>query len=409
MKYEFENSKIVMKKAFAVSEVLDSVEKIFNDFNDKLPNNKNSVILLKANFNNDLNSLTGNSTDFRVIVAVAKALQKRGFNNIILGDGSNCGTVHAKLDILERLGVKKLAEYLRIKTVDLNYTPGISLYLSGKKAIVSELVKKADFIINLPKIKTHVEAKMTLSSKNLMGFLQGINKRVIHSNFIPNIYQLSSQIRPNLHIVDGLIAMEGDGPGDGLPVKMGVIVAGTDNFLVDAFCARISGFDPLDVPYVRLAFKKGRLSRADLKNVRENVDVVLKLQKPGEYVLTKLLLHNFFVLPRYWAVFDWIFNLKFVGTLLYKLNIRQDIYTDKIMNLKEFNYKFKSKEKAKVCEIYCPLGLKFNKDFNLKKSTCVECMYCYTLCPELFEVEGEMGFFKINFNRYKNKVKRLLS
>ena len=249
---------------------------------------------------------------------------------------------------------------------------------------------------------------MTLSSKNLMGFLQGINKRVIHSNFIPNIFELSCKIKPNLHIVDGLVAMEGDGPGDGLPVKMGVIVAGTDNFLLDAFCAKISGFDPLELQYLALAYKKGKLSVKDLKKIQSEVKVILKLKKPGEYFMSKILLHNAFVLPRYWKVFDWIFNLEFVGYLLFKFNIRQDIYTNKSMKLHKFLYKFDDLKKSEICEEYCPMKLKFNKDFDLKKSKCVECMYCYMLFPKLFEIEGELGFFKVNFNRYKKKVKRLL-
>lgn len=407
MEYNFEGSKICLENAFASKDVFVSVDKIITMYENILPKNKKALILLKPNLNNDLNALTGNSTDLRLIVAVVKVLQQRGYSKILIGEGSNCGTAHAKLDILERLGVRRLCGLLGVKCTDLNKGPYKYIYLTHKKKTrVSAMFDKADFVINLPKIKTHIEATMTLSSKNLMGGLQGVHKRNIHSNFFPNIVALNKWIKPDLHIVDGLVAMEGDGPGNGVPVKMGVLVAGTNNYVVDAFCAKISGFDPLDLPYLRLAVKKGFLGSKDVRDIRNKVKLVRKLKKPGDYLLAKLLLNNIFVLPRYWKIFDWIFNIKFVGTLLYRLNIRQDIYTDKLPKISFFWYEHG--DEGKICEEFCPLGLTFDKNKDLKKTDCIECMYCLMACSKSIKLQGDLGFFEGNYKRYRKYRKNLL-
>ena len=76
-----------------------SIEKILSKY--KLPKNKKALIFLKPNFNNDLNSLAGNSTDLRIIVAVIKALKKRKYSNIVIGEGPNCGINHMKIDAVQ--------------------------------------------------------------------------------------------------------------------------------------------------------------------------------------------------------------------------------------------------------------------------------------------------------------------
>jgi hypothetical protein len=117
----------------------------------------------------------------------------------------------------------------------------------GELAFSTELLA-ADFVVSMPKLKTHHWAAMTASMKNLFGTvpgaLYGWPKNILHFHGIENsILDLTATIRPQLAIVDAIVAMEGDGPIMGRPRGMGFIAMGS------AGCRRchvreIIGFDP---------------------------------------------------------------------------------------------------------------------------------------------------------------------
>jgi uncharacterized protein (DUF362 family) len=101
-----------------------------------------------------------------------------------------------------------------------------------------------------------------LSMKNLFGVMPGIvygwPKNVLHYEGIPaSILDITAAVAPQLAIVDGIVGMEGDGPIMGTPVKSNVIVMGTNLPAVDATAARLMGFDPLRIEFLRHA--SGRL------------------------------------------------------------------------------------------------------------------------------------------------------
>jgi len=102
---------------------------------------------------------------------------------------------------------------------------------------VASIVADADFLINMPKLKTHVETGMSVCLKNLMGACVGIaNKRKMHGSLAKNIIRLNEVVKPDLHIIDGLIAMEGNGPSRGRPVNYGKVIVGTNPFQLDYVC-----------------------------------------------------------------------------------------------------------------------------------------------------------------------------
>jgi uncharacterized protein (DUF362 family) len=134
-------------------------------------------------------------------------------------------------------------------------------------ALPVELLR-SDFIVSMPKLKTHHWAGMTASMKNVFGCVPGAvygwPKNLLHIRGIDNsILDLVSTIRPQFTIVDAVVAMEGDGPIMGRPRPTGFIAMGSDLVAVDATCARIIGFDPGKVPYLSAASRfLGNASRA---------------------------------------------------------------------------------------------------------------------------------------------------
>jgi len=407
--FDFKRGKVFLEdKIDSIDKIHQVVSDILDNFTYDLPADKGALILIKPNLNNDLNALTGNSTDLRLIVALVKNLKQRGYKNIVIGDGPNIGINFAGLDVFSRLRIKKLCQLFKISFMDFNKSAAKEITLTrNKKAKVTKILFDCDYLINLPKIKTHIETIMTLASKNLMGCLVGMEKRKMHSNLIPNIVRINEIIKPNLHIVDGLVAMEGDGPAAGTPVSMNIIVAGKSNFLVDAFCAQISGFNPMEIPYLRIAQKKGLLDIEDVAKI-ETIPVVKVLKKPHYYLLAKIFLHNFFVYPRYWPIFDWLVRKKWVGDLIFKSHIRQDIYNNKEVEISGLERKNQCID-CRLCEKYCPLGYKINQaDFDFSQKDCLNCLYCYLICPQdNIKVDGKLGYLKDHIQRFGKYFKML--
>jgi uncharacterized protein (DUF362 family) len=142
----------------------------------------------------------------------------------------------------------------------------------------------------MPKIKTHHWAGVTLSLKNMFGIVPGMKygwpKNLLHWNGIhESILDICATVPIHFVIADGIIAMEGNGPLQGSARKLEKIVLGDDPVAADATCARLMGFDPLQV----LHLSQGNRF---LGNLHENRITML-----GEEATTPLL--PFSVLPEF--------------------------------------------------------------------------------------------------------------
>jgi uncharacterized protein (DUF362 family) len=127
-----------------------------------------------------------------------------------------------------------------------------------EKITTFELVARADAIISVPVMKTHDQGEVTLALKNLKGLVTDADKRRIHQiGMFEGAVDLVSHFKPIFAVVDGLIGQEGLGPLMGLPVKLGLIVAGRDLVAVDATAGRIMGFEAEQVPITRVAAARG--------------------------------------------------------------------------------------------------------------------------------------------------------
>jgi len=123
---------------------------------------------------------------------------------------------------------------------------------------ISKEVLKADFFINAPVLKTHFASTLTAAMKNLKGTTTYDEKKRFHYlNLNQAVAELNQVLRPHLIVVDGTIAMEGDGPIAGTPVELNLIMAGTDAVAVDTIAARIMDIDPEEVAPLAWAKRMG--------------------------------------------------------------------------------------------------------------------------------------------------------
>ena len=385
MKINLGTENLIQETCISTVQIEKTIDKIIQV--QTLPNSKNALILLKPNLNNDLIALTGNSTDLRIIVAVIRALKKREYNNIIVADSPNCGVSNYGIDVIQRLKINKIAELFNIKAVDLNKIEYKIVKLNNKQVKVPKICLTAQFIINLPKIKTHIQAGLSIASKNLVGCFKDLDKRKIHINLHKNIVKINEIIKPDLHIVDGLYAMAGDGPADGIPTRLDLIISGKNPFLIDAYCSRLLNFKLNKIKYLEYAHKTNYLTSENI-NYLNNIKPIINFKRSHQNLLSKLLLRNFFIIPRYWRLFNPLFNKGFIPNTLIKLKVRQDSYSDEEPNAK-LTGTFKD------IESICPLKLKTPED---KK--CINCFYCYFKNPEKIKAQGSLGFLEFQIKKF---------
>ena len=140
----------------------------------------------------------------------------------------------------------------------------------------------ADVIINLPKLKTHTQMLLTLGVKNMFGCIVGLRKPEWHfrtgidrDRFAELLVRICTSLRPQITVLDGILAMEGQGPGKGgIPRELGVVMAANDAFAVDAVVCRMLGIKEDELPTNRLAAKMGLMPGniaidGDLPTVRD--------------------------------------------------------------------------------------------------------------------------------------------
>ena len=227
-------------------------------------------ILLKPNLlvaRDASRAVTTHPTVFR---AVARQFVDAGAV-VTYGDSPGFGRPST---VAGRTGLAPMAEMLGIELADFSSGQAVS-FPDGrliKRFTVAEGVLAADGFVSLPKLKTHGLTRMTGAIKNQYGCIPGALKAEFHAR-LPNIdlfsqmlVDLNRLLRPRLFVMDGIIAMEGNGPQNGTPRPMNVLLLSADPVALDAAACRIIGLDPSLVKPIVYgeAFGLGRASDIDI-------------------------------------------------------------------------------------------------------------------------------------------------
>jgi uncharacterized protein (DUF362 family)/ferredoxin len=381
------------------------------------PQDSGSRILLKPNLNSNMNALTGNTTDLRVLAAVVKFLKDRGYTNITIGEGTNSGFYRSGISVISRLKVDELAHYYGIRCLDLNLSEAVPItFEDGVQAGVARECMEADFFINMPKLKTHFEAGMSVCLKNLIGCLVGQeNKKKTHLSLAANIVHLTQNIKPHLHIVDSIFAMEGLGPTKGTPVRTDRIFIGTDPYLLDLLAARFARFEHAKVTPLVVAGKRDLIEAEHHEFVREYpLDLPANSFAPPKAGWLATFIHSpkrqkYFLAVRNTKLFNYLCNTEIVGKILFMTDLRQDVFINEEMVLEKITYTADRCTRCGRCAEYCPveidlpLGLEKNDMEN-----CISCLYCFCVCPErAIGIEGTLGFLEEQLKQYDEIIRTI--
>ncbi len=320
---------------------------------------KNHRVLLKPNLLSGKGPEKAVTTHPSIVKAMIQIVREAGGIPFI-GDSPGIGST-AK--VADEAGIAEIANLMDCPIVEFNrpVLPSDGRGKVFKNIEIDKAVLEADVIINLPKWKTHAQMLLTLGVKNLFGCVPGTKKSLWHlkagedgrlfAQVLVDIYQM---VQPALTILDGITAMEGNGPGSGPPISLGLILASRDALSLDQVVCDLLGISRRSLMTNRVAFERG-LGREPIEILGEKVEDV------------KITRFNFPSLTRV----DWNLPGFIKRALKNALTGKPAIHEELCKS-------------CEACAEICPPKalLAKEKKLSFDYGRCIRCFCCLEACPE---------------------------
>jgi uncharacterized protein (DUF362 family) len=199
------------------------------------------------------------NTDSQLVGAAAEAFLRLDAASVVIAEGPGH---HRDTDLLvHETGVGDQLRQRKLTFVDLNRDELIKTTLQANYSGLGELwlprtVLASDFIVSMPKVKTHHWTGVTLSMKNMFGIVPGCRygwpKNILHwAGIHESVIDICATARPHFVIADGIVGMEGDGPLNGTPKHLGMVLLADDPVAADARLARLMNIEPSRIAHIQ--------------------------------------------------------------------------------------------------------------------------------------------------------------
>ena len=212
---------------------------------------RSTPVCIKVNLTHDL-LLPGSIVSPAVAHAVSHTLLQQ-FDSLVLAESSQVVTNADKA--FDVSGYKKTFEGMPVTWHNMTHHPYHGVEIDDERLLLPDIISSHQ-IVNLCVMKTHFRSTVSGALKNYWGFLETGRER-FHIDLPRKIAQLHQCIPCSLHIMDAVIAMEGNGPKSGTPKEVGLILASGDPVALDSVASRLMGFDPADIEHIRLCAERG--------------------------------------------------------------------------------------------------------------------------------------------------------
>lgn len=229
---------------------------------------ENGRVLVKPNLVGPVSREKRAATDPEVARAVCELLREAGAGTVSLGDSP---AVASAALVMRRNGYNNvLPDWVdRVAFDRARPCPTAS----HRDLQLAAAALDAGAIIDVPKLKTHAYMGLTLAVKNMFGAVVGARKAQWHLRagenrelFARLVVEICYALGPRLTVVDGVIGMEGNGPANGVPRELGLILAGDDPAAVDAVIARMLGYETADLP-IQAELERSGTGVTDLEEI----------------------------------------------------------------------------------------------------------------------------------------------
>ena len=235
-------------------------------------------IVLKPNVLFGTNPQKCVTTHPSVFKAAGRLLQNANAT-VYYGDSPSLGKCEWNM---KRANLKQEADELGIRLADFDNGRSVSHKeaLLIKSFVIANGVLDSDGLVSLPKLKTHPLTRFTGAVKNQLGCIPGLLKSQYHVklpdpyDFATMLVDLNTLIRPRLFIMDGIMAMEGNGPRSGNPKNLGVLLLSSDPIAIDSIACKIIDLDPEAVPTSKPGERAGLgvYHHVNIEVVGENIE-----------------------------------------------------------------------------------------------------------------------------------------
>lgn len=331
----------------------------------------NDKVLLKPNLlasESAEKSVTTHPIVFEAVVSILK--ERKNLKKISYGDSPGIGK---GISVAQKSGISEAAQRLKIEYADFDEPAGVNFSdgIKEKSFTIAKAVLEADSIISLPKLKSHALTVMTGAVKNQFGCVPGFRKAEYHlklpdfDDFSTMLLDLNKLINPKLYIMDGITAMEGNGPRSGNPRKLNVLLLSSDAVALDYAASQIISFDYNSIPTIKMGFKYGFSNKDDIEILGDDMESVKvnDFKKPHKRIgigRSLMKLSGFPIIKR-----------------LFSISIPKPVI--------DYGKCVKCGVCVKVCPV-TPLALNFNKkgkDYppEYYYDKCITCYCCQELCP----------------------------
>jgi len=233
-----------------------------------LPRDKTTI--LKDNISWHFPYLSANTTPWQ-LEGVTLALKDHGcqeivavHNNTVVTNPYKGGRLNKLTPLYQKYQIQELYNFLPKHISWTRYEPKAEMLALDRLFPEGIYIPEYFFdknIVHLPTVKTHIYTTTTGAMKNAFGGLLNTKRHYAHSRIHETLVDLLA-IQQEIHtgiftVMDGTLCGNGPGPRTMLPVEKDYILAGADSVAIDAVAAKMMGFDPMDIPYIRLAHERG--------------------------------------------------------------------------------------------------------------------------------------------------------
>jgi len=234
---------------------------------------RDSFVVIKPNVCYPKNMENMVITDPRVLESVINMVKQRTKKVLVVESNERSGTAEKRVI---GTGVMDVVKKCDADFLNLSHDEVEEHKHAGLTIQVPKTVLRADYFINLAKVKTNSFVLLSVAMKNMFGVVVSKPKSQFHSRLADVLVYINQAVRQHLIIADGIVAMEGYGPIHGKPVNLGLIISGKNPVTVDAACCHIMGFNPYAVEPLWKAHQQGmgEIDPQKIQFVGEDVNYV---------------------------------------------------------------------------------------------------------------------------------------